>query len=1141
MENLSNLNRLILADDKVSKWLENLNTTLQSATRFKGLAGSQFSFLLSAIFPLLERHVFLISADKEAAAYLYNDLQQLLKAETVLFFPDSYKRPGEYSALNRNQVMERTETINKLVGSRKRYYCVVSYPEAVLELCVNPGEIKKYQIQLVKGEKLDTDTVISILVEYGFERVDFVYEPGQFSIRGGIIDIFSFGNEWPYRIELFDDEVESLRTFDPLTQLSVARLTVVNIIPNTNTRFEANQKTPLTHVLPESTLIAVEDPSAIADRLLETFDRRLLARKNAIQEATDAESEESYLLQHTSTAVPSKLVQSLSNYPLLYYGFHNNESGLMPGETSLIEFSGSSQPAYNRNFNTLISDWKSKDKEGYKIYLFTDNKRQIERFYSIFEDLQASVVFHPVPLSIHSGFVDKNWKVAVFTDHQIFERYHRYRLRQGFTKDKALSLKLLHELSPGDFVTHIDHGIGKFSGLEKITINGNTQESVRLLYKDNDILYVSIHSLHKISKFSSQEGKVPRINKLGSEAWSNMKQKAKKKVKDIAKELIKLYAKRKSVPGFSFPPDGYLQNELEASFIYEDTPDQVKATTDVKEDMMKPVPMDRLICGDVGFGKTEVAIRAAFKAVVGGKQVAVLVPTTILALQHNKTFHERLKEFGVKVDYVNRFRTTAQKNVIYQEVKEGKVDILIGTHAILNKKVEFKDLGLLIIDEEQKFGVAAKEKLRKMAVNVDTLTLTATPIPRTLQFSLMAARDLTVIRTPPPNRQPIHTEIRVFSDTLIKEAIYYEVDRGGQVFFVHNRVQSLPDITAFVSRLCPDIAIASAHGQMEAGKLETTLIDFINKKYDVLICTNIIETGLDIPNANTMIINNAHQFGMSDLHQLRGRVGRSNRKAYCYLFAPPLSSLTRESRLRLKAMEEFADLGSGYQIAMRDLDLRGAGNLLGAEQSGFITDIGFETFQRILEEAVTELKEDEFRDLFEAELAARRVFVSDVSIESDLDMYLPDDYVSNTQERLSLYSEMDKIEDEDGLQTFRSKLLDRFGPLPDSAERMLKMLRLRWICRRIGVEQIIYKSRKLRCRFVSNPQSPFYETAVFRRITQNVLALNTRRLRFADKGNTLQLIFEPCNSIDDALELLSQLNPEDDGENIKVSAAVSPS
>ncbi len=747
-----------------------------------------------------------------------------------------------------------------------------------------------------------------------------------------------------------------------------------------------------------------------------------------------------------------------------------------------IPFHAKPQPSFNKNFELLIRAMHELKASGYEIYICSENTKQFDRLTAIFRDLKAKVEWLPVEAGIHEGFIDEDLKIAVLTDHQIFQRYHQYKLRQGFSKEQAMNVRLLRELQPGDFVTHIDHGIGKFSGLQKIEIGGHWQEAVRLVFKNNDLLYVSIHSLHKISKYVGQEGTPPALSKLGSDSWKQLKARTKKKIKDIAAELIKLYAKRRATPGHAFPPDGYLQTELEASFIYEDTPDQFKSTNDVKADMEKEYPMDRLICGDVGFGKTEVAIRAAFKAACDGKQVAILVPTTILALQHWKTFSERLSEFPITVDYLNRFRSARERTQIMENLKKGSIDIIIGTHALLSKELKFKDLGLLIVDEEQKFGVASKEKLRSIKVNVDTLTLTATPIPRTLQFSLMAARDLSVIRTPPPNRQPIHTEIRVYDDDLIREAINTEVNRGGQVFFVHNRVADLPKIVENLRLLCPGLDIAMAHGQMDTEHLEKVLVDFIDRRFDVLVSTNIIETGLDIPNANTIIINRADMYGLSDLHQLRGRVGRSNTKAYCYLLAPPMSVLTLDARKRLRTIEEFSDLGSGFAVAMRDLDIRGAGNLLGGEQSGFIADIGFETYQKILDEAIQELKETDFKDLFQEEIAQKGTYVRDVTIETDVEMLIPDEYVSNTQERLNLYTELNDVETEEGITAFAQKLRDRFGEkLPKPVEALFEALRLQWLCKKIGFERLILKGGKLRCYFISDPQSSFYSTAHFQK------------------------------------------------------------
>jgi len=1039
----------------------------------QGEAGSIPAFLIAGTFIHSQNTQIAIAINKEDAAYLKNTLENILPENKVLFFPDSFKRPNFYEDLSSVQIQERVETLNKIIHPHNKYI-VVTYPEALSENIIAPQILSKSRIKISKKESLNMDSVLEFFLEYGFAREDFVYEPGQFSIRGGIVDIFTHGNEYPYRIELFDDEVESIRTFDPLTQRSLKNIAEITIVPNVLNQFKDQDKVPFFKAFENIAPIWIFSMPNLLDKLQSCFEKTsdLIPQISKLDE-----SDKAVFFRSKNFALPREVMSSLEQFPKIYISD-------FPSNCPMVQLKAKPQPSFNKNFKLLIEDLQNNAKNGITNFLFAENPRQIERFYSIFEDLGADVQFHPIPASINEGFVDFDSQIACYTDHQIFERFHRYKLRKGFTKDLALNLKLLRELQPGDFVTHIDHGIGKFSGLQILEVNGQSQEVVRLEYKNNDLLYVGIHSLHKISKYVGKEGQEPPLSKLGSEAWKNLKKKTKAKVKDIASELIRLYAARKAADGFQFPPDSYLQNELEASFIYEDTPDQLKATNDVKYDMTQPHPMDRLICGDVGFGKTEVAVRAAFKAILGGKQVALLVPTTILALQHYKTFKGRLDEFGVKIDYINRFRSTKEKNDIIKNIEAGSIDLIIGTHGLLNSKINFKDLGLLIVDEEQKFGVTAKEKLRNLKINVDTLTLTATPIPRTLQFSLMAARDLSVIRTPPPNRQPIHTESRVFSEELIRDSIYYEVNRGGQVFFVHNRIKNLNELGILIKKMCPEVSVAVAHGQMESDSLEKTLVDFIEKKYDVLVCTNIIETGLDIPNANTIIVNNAHQFGMSDLHQLRGRVGRSNTKAFCYLLSPSLSALTNDARKRLKTLEEFSDLGSGFNIAMRDLDIRGAGNLLGAEQSGFIADIGYETFQKILEEAIQELKETEFKGLFEKELLQKKQYVKDVQIDADIEMLIPETYVSNTQERLGLYAQLDNIQNQEELQNFLDALKDRFGTIPKQVFSLVEGLKLRKLGKSLGFERISLKGGKLRCYFLENPQSPFYETPVFNKILE---------------------------------------------------------
>lgn len=1070
-----------------------------------GLAGAMSSFLALSIashFPAVAA----ILPDKESAAYFYSNLESLHPRFPKGFLPDSFRQPGEFSRFKKTQLQDRTEVINRMLSTKGKFL-LVTYPEALFEKVLSPQTLKERQIRIAVDEELDIDFLIEILIDYGFSRVDFVAEPGEFSIRGGIIDLFSYGNDWPYRIELFDTLVESIRLFNPADQLSVRNVERVNIVPNLESKVEANDLVSLFQMLPGGSLLMLEREEEIIDRIQSCFED---ARAQINRVVTTEEEERAVeYLSREPWVLTKDLAEGLNRFSRLRL-----ESSPIDPKIPRIEFDGRPQPNFNKNFRLLIQDLENHKLANKTTFLFTENPRQYNRIANIFEDLKADVVLHPVTTSIDRGFIEEKMGIVCYTDHQIFRRFHKYKVKRGFSKDQAVQLRMLKELTPGDFVTHMDHGVGRYSGLEKININGNVQESVRLIYRNNDILYVSIHSLHKISRYVGKDGTPPKLSKLGSDTWTKIKNKTKKKVKDIAKDLIKLYAVRKASEGHAFPEDGYLQNELEASFIYEDTPDQVKATQDVKQDMQQPHPMDRLICGDVGFGKTEIAIRAVFKAVLGGKQVAVLVPTTILALQHFNTFKERLSEFGVSIDFMNRFRTTKQRREVLEKMESGELDVVIGTHSLLNKNVKFKDLGLLVIDEEQKFGVAAKEKLRKLKINVDTLTLTATPIPRTLQFSLMAARDMSVLRTAPPNRQPIHTEIRAFNIEAIKDAIYYEIDRGGQVFFVHNRVKSLPDVHQMLKKLCPDIDFSIAHGKMEANQLEKTLVEFIDGKADVLLCTNIIETGLDIANVNTIIINNAHQFGLSDLHQLRGRVGRSNRKAFCYMITPPWSALTVDARKRLKTIEEFSDLGGGFNIAMRDLDIRGAGSLLGAEQSGFISDIGYDAYQKILEEAIVELKENEFREVFKKELEAEgHSFVRDVNIEIDVEMLIPDDYVSNTQERLLLYKELDNLKNEEELEKFAGQLRDRFGKIPTQVYNLFDAFRIRWACKRLGIERLTLKNNNMKCFFPSNPKSAYYSSPVFNSIMQFV-AERGRMLEISLKQSRESLILTKNNVAD---------------------------
>jgi transcription-repair coupling factor (superfamily II helicase) len=1085
----------------------------------QGLIGSQDSFVAAAVFKQTSFNHFFILSDKEEAAYFQNNLKNLLGSKDVFFFPDSFRRPQDFGELNNNNVLLRTETVNRLSNSSTKAELVVSYPEALIEKVVKADALNEQTLHMKVNEKLDTDFMIDLLVGFEFERVDFVYEPGQFSIRGDIVDVFSFGNEYPYRVELFGKEIESIRTFDPLTQLSQKKIASVTIVPNIQTHFANEKKASVLEALPPNTVVWVKDMQILTDVFLASLEKAQKIqpdiRKNRIEHPNhpllEADAEQVFLSS-------ADFLKGISRFRVIEFG----RSSFFRAHNK-IEFHTKPQPSFNKNFDLLIKNLHGNNEKGYTNLIFAENPKQMERFYSIFEDLKADVKWEPIPIGIHQGFIDDDLKICFYTDHQIFNRYHKFNLRQGFSRDKALLMKTLRELKPGDFVTHIDHGVGVFSGLEKIEVAGQMQETVRLIYAGNDIMYVGIQSLHKISKYVGKDGEAPRVNKLGTDTWNNLKKKTKKRIKELAFDLIQLYAKRKASKGFQFAPDGYMQNELEASFMYEDTPDQAKATEDVKRDMEAVAPMDRLVCGDVGFGKTEIAVRAAFKAATDGKQVAVLVPTTILAMQHHKVFKERLSDFPVEVDYLNRFKTAKEKKETLQRLAEGKINIIIGTHALVGKNVKFQDLGLMIIDEEQKFGVGTKETLKTMKANVDTLTLTATPIPRTLSFSLMGARDLSIINTPPPNRQPITTEVRPMDPDLIKEAIEYEIYRGGQVFFVHNRVRDIGEVKQMLMKIVPNIDIGVAHGQMDGDHLEEVLLKFINREYDVLLCTNIIESGIDIANANTIIINNAHHFGLSDTHQLRGRVGRSNKHAFCYLLAPPLSTLSNESKQRLKTIEEFSDLGSGFNIAMRDMDIRGAGNMLGAEQSGFIAEIGLDVYQKILDEAVRELKQTDFKDLYKDELERTNDYVRDCAIESDLEMLIPSTFVSNTTERMLLYRELNEVKDEDGLKKFEEGLHDRFGEIPPPVYELFTAMRLKWMATKLGMEQIILKNKIMRCYFVANQESSFYKSAVFGKIMQYVQH-HHHGIYLRETEKFLVLTFEGIKSMKAADERLGEVS-----------------
>lgn len=1085
-----------------------------------GLAGSSKALAVAALSDKTGGQHLVVCTDKEAAAYFYNDLENLygerdldFNKKQVLFYPTSYRKPYEPEKLDNTFILSRAEVLGRWSVSEKKTL-VVTYPEALCEKVVSRNYLSKNTLKLKTGEKVSLDFVSDVLAEYNFERVDFVVEPGQFSIRGGLLDVFSFSNDHPYRIEFFGEEVESIRTFDPVTQLSILSLQRISLLPNIQDRSIETARQSFPDYIPRSTIVWIDEPQHLEERLKAEWDKA----NEVFEKITETMGA---MRPELLFSAPEEITKSLLSQKLIETGHRSSF-----GATVSIHFETEVQTSFNKNFKLLLEDLLAKQKDGYQVFILSDNSKQIERLFAIFEDIQPVAarneqsLFKPVYHSLQAGFVDAVLKLAVYTDHQIFERYHKFHLREGFAGKEALTLSELYDLQPGDFVSHIDHGIGRFDGLEIIDNNGKKQEAIRLIYKNEDILYVSIHSLHRIAKYSGKDGNEPVLNKLGSNAWNKLKNKTKSRVKDIARDLIKLYAKRKASKGFQFLPDTYLQNELEASFIYEDTPDQLKATRDVKADMESESPMDRLVCGDVGFGKTEIAIRAAFKAVADSKQVAVLVPTTILALQHYKTFTARLADFPAKVDYINRFKTTAQQKETLDKLAEGKIDILIGTHRIISKDVKFKDLGLLIIDEEQKFGVSAKERLKEFRANVDTLTLTATPIPRTLQFSMMGARDLSIINTPPPNRFPVQTELRSFNEEVISEAIQFEVARGGQVFFVHNRVQNIMDVYDMILRFVPGVRIGVAHGQMEGEKLEKVMMAFVEGDYDVLLATTIIESGLDISNANTIIINDAHHYGLSDLHQLRGRVGRSNKKAFCYLLAPPMAALTSDAQRRLRAIEDFAGLGSGFSIAMRDLDIRGAGNLLGGEQSGFISDIGYEMFHKILDEAIQELKESEFADVFK--LDKPKHFVRDCVIESDMEILLPPGYVDASAKRMSLYNELDNLQDENQLQQFTERLIDQFGPVPREAADLILTIRLRWVARDLGFEKVVLRNKTLIGYFVADQQSPFYQTERFTAILK-FLQANPRSCKMKEANEKLMLYISGINSVSQALNTLQEI------------------
>ena len=1116
---VSDFLKLYKQDGIVQTIAEAIKPNEPAVVKLKGITGSLDSVISSAVYSLNHQNHLFVLHDKEEAAYFYNDLQSLLHPKEVLFFPTSYKRPYAFDEIENANILQRAEVLNNINNKSSSGELIVSYPEALTEKVINKKALLANTFSLKEGELISASTITEMLADFDFEKVDFVYEAGQYAVRGGIIDVFSYAHDLPYRIELFGDEIESIRTFDPNSQISIDAVKQINLIPNVQTHMAEESRESLLKFLPNNTKIWIKDVHLTLDTIDKFYEN---AAQNFDQVLAVSDRTQVVLSPEDLFETSGSFSESMHNYCKIEFG--NRFTDLKGQE---FDLQASPQPSFHKNFELLASTLDENEAGGITNIIVAESPKQLDRLHSIFEEIDPTAKFRGIHASLRGGFVDHNLKIACYTDHQIFERFHRFRLKDKQSRSKALTLKELNTLQTGDYVTHIDHGIGRFAGLVKKSpgkTSEKSQEAVRLIYKDNDILYVNIHAIHKISKYSGKEGIAPSMNKLGSPEWENKKSRAKKKVVDIARDLISLYAKRKEVPGFAFSNDSFMQVELESSFLFEDTPDQAKATLNVKDDMELQHPMDRLVCGDVGFGKTEVAIRAAFKAVADNKQVAVLVPTTILAMQHFRTFEERLANFPVTVEYVNRFKGTKSIKQTLENVKEGKTDILIGTHRIVNKDVAFKDLGLLIIDEEQKFGVTVKEKLKELRVNVDALTLTATPIPRTLHFSLMGARDLSIIATPPPNRQPVVTELHVFNEQKVRDAISFELRRGGQVFFVHNRIKDIDEIANIILRLVPDARIGVAHGQMDGAKLEKAMIRFIEGAYDVLVSTNIIESGLDIPNANTIIINQAHMFGLSELHQMRGRVGRSNKQAFCYLLSPPVIGLSTDARKRLNTLEEFSELGDGFKVAMRDLDIRGAGNLLGAEQSGFISDLGFDMYHKILDEAVQELKETEFKQLFTKELSqTAQLLVQDCIIESDLELIIPETYVENISERLGLYTELDNTKDQEQLDKFIRSTRDRYGPIPEETEELIKSVQLRWMAERLGFEKLVLKNETLRGNFVPEDKESYYTGEIFGKVLKFVQQ-NARNCKLREHKGKLTLAIDNINSVQNAIDMLNAIN-----------------
>ncbi len=1094
-----------------------------------GLQGSAASMVFASL-PLsvpqvMGRPYVFILDDEEQAGYFYHDLVQVLGDEQVLFFPSSFKRAVKYGQRDAGNEIMRTEVLSKISSGAVPLY-VVTYPQALAELVVTRENLSRQTLTVNTGEQVDMMFVEEVLMGFGFRRVDYVYEPGQFAIRGSIIDVWSFSSDNPYRLDFFGDQVDSIRTFEVETQLSRERQQSVSIVPELAGQQERRES--VLSFLPRETILVMRDPAFVCEVVEQTWHEGFSQQAKAVEQAVsemDEANQRQQLQSELLLVKPSDFQQGLLDFRRIELRPEGQEKA---GATT-VAFQTHPQPVFHQSFEWVFRVFNDYLDRGYELFILADSVKQTDRLESIFHDQETGIHFTAVDRTLHGGFIDDDRKVCYFTDHQIFDRFHKYNLKSERTRSGkvALTLKELQQFEIGDYVVHIDHGIGRFGGLISIPNGDQMQEVIKIIYQHDDAVFVSIHSLHKVSKYKGKEGEPPRISRLGTGAWERMKERTKNKIKDIARDLIKLYSRRRQEKGFAFSADSFMQHELEASFLYEDTPDQLKATNDVKADMEKDRPMDRLVCGDVGFGKTEVAVRAAFKACADNKQVAVLVPTTVLAYQHFRTFTERLSELPVRVEYLSRARSAAKTKEILADLKAGKIYIIVGTHKLIGKNVKFRDLGLLIIDEEQKFGVSTKEKLRQLKTNVDTLTLTATPIPRTLQFSLMGARDLSVIQTPPPNRYPIQTQLCSFSGELIAEAINFEMSRNGQVFFVNNRINNLPELEAMIHRYVPDARVAVGHGQMPSDQLEKIMLDFANYDYDVLLSTTIIESGLDIPNANTIIINGAQNFGLSDLHQMRGRVGRSNKKAFCYLITPPLSSLNMDARRRLQAIENFSDLGSGIHLAMQDLDIRGAGNLLGAEQSGFIADLGYETYQKILSQAVQELRNDEFHDLYAQEVAAGNIvegsdFVDECVMESDLPMFFSEEYVPTSSERMMLYRELDGLEREEDIEKFRQRMIDRFGPIPEEGEELIRVVRLRRLGKYFGVERIVLKVHRMRLFFVSNPDSPFYQSMAFGQLLAYATT-NVHRCRLDEQNGHRSLLVTEVESVSRAVELLQQI------------------